>query len=88
MAQKYGVPIVVTGFEPLDLARGILVTVANWKMDEPRSRTPTSEAFSSRGISAAQRIINEVFEPCDRAWRGIGVIPMSGYRLRDTLRQI
>jgi hydrogenase expression/formation protein HypD len=83
LAAHYGVPIVVTGFEPLDLARGILLTVR--QLEEGRAEVENAYERSVRreGNLTAQRIVKEVFEPCDRAWRGIGVIPQSGYRLRQ-----
>jgi hydrogenase expression/formation protein HypD len=83
LAARYGVPIVVTGFEPLDLARGVLLTVR--QLEEGRAEVENAYARLVRreGNPTARRIINEVFEPCDRAWRGIGLIPMSGYRLRE-----
>jgi hydrogenase expression/formation protein HypD len=83
LVARYGVPIVVTGFEPLDLARGMLLTVR--QLEEGRAEVENAYARLVRreGNPTAQRIINEVFEPCDRSWRGIGLIPMSGYRLRE-----
>lgn len=83
LAARYGVPIVVTGFEPLDLARGLLMTVR--QLEEGRAQVENAYARSVRrqGNPEAQRIIEQVFEPCDRTWRGIGLIPMSGYRLRE-----
>jgi hydrogenase expression/formation protein HypD len=82
LAQKYNVPIVVTGFEPLDLARGILATVRQLEDGRARVENAYERSVRREGNLPAQRIIKEIFEPCDRAWRGIGVIPMSGYRLR------
>ena len=83
MAERFGVPIVVTGFEPLDIARGVLMVVR--QLEEGRHAVENAYKRSARreGNPAAQATIREVFEPCDRAWRGIGVIPMSGYRLRE-----
>ncbi len=83
LAQRYHVPIVVTGFEPLDIAEGLLMVVR--QLEEGRAEVENAYARSvqRRGNPAAQAMIQSVFEPCDRAWRGIGVIPMSGYRLRD-----
>ncbi len=83
LAKRYGVPIVVTGFEPLDLARGILLTVR--QLEEGRAEVENAYKRSVRreGNPAARRTVQEVFEPCDRSWRGIGLIPMSGYRLRE-----
>ncbi len=82
LAARFSVPIVVTGFEPLDLARGILMAVR--QLEEGRAEVENAYPRSVRreGNPAAQRIIGEVFELCHRKWRGIGVIPMSGYRLR------
>lgn len=87
LAAHYRVPIVVTGFEPLDLARGILLAVR--QLEEGRAEVENAYERSVRreGNPAARRIVNEVFEPCDRAWRGIGVIPNSGYRLRESFHR-
>jgi hydrogenase expression/formation protein HypD len=83
LASKYRAPIVATGFEPLDLTRGVLMAVR--QLEEGRAEVENAYERSVRreGNLAAQRLIREVFEPCDRSWRGIGVIPMSGYRLRQ-----
>jgi hydrogenase expression/formation protein HypD len=74
--------MVVTGFEPLDLLQGIHMAVAaleegRFGVENQYTRTVTAE-----GNRPAQAVLAEIFEPCDRAWRGIGVIPKSGYRLR------
>jgi hydrogenase expression/formation protein HypD len=84
LAEKYGVPIVVTGFEPVDLARGILMCVKQLEKGEAKVDNAYPRSVKQEGNQAAQKIIQQVFEPCDRAWRGIGVIPMSGYRLRES----
>jgi hydrogenase expression/formation protein HypD len=82
IAGKYRVPIVVTGFEPLDLLQGIYMTIkaleeGRWGVENQYSRAVTRE-----GNVPAQRLMGQVFEVCDRGWRGIGTIPRSGYRLR------
>ena len=82
LAREFGVPIVVTGFEPLDLAQGILRTVQLLEAAEPRVENAYSRAVTEAGNQPAQAVIRQVFEECDRAWRGIGEIPMSGWRLR------
>jgi hydrogenase expression/formation protein HypD len=82
LAQDYGVPIVVTGFEPLDLARGILLTVRQLEEGRARVENAYERSVTREGNPAAQKVVEQVFEPCDRKWRGIGRIPMSGYRLR------
>jgi hydrogenase expression/formation protein HypD len=83
LAERYQVPIVVTGFEPLDLARGILLTVRQLEQGRSEVENAYERSVQREGNRVAQRIIKEVFEPCDRAWRGIGAIPASGYRLRE-----
>jgi hydrogenase expression/formation protein HypD len=82
LAEKYRVPIVVTGFEPLDLLQGIYMTVkaleeGRWGVENQYTRAVTRE-----GNRPAQKLLAEVFEVGDRQWRGIGTIPASGYRLR------
>jgi hydrogenase expression/formation protein HypD len=83
LAERFRVPIVVTGFEPLDLAEGIRQCVLQLEAGKHEVVNAYARSVRREGNQAAQAIINRVFEPCDRAWRGIGVIPMSGYRLRD-----
>jgi hydrogenase expression/formation protein HypD len=82
IAERYRTPIVVTGFEPLDLLQGIYMTVkaleeGRWGVENQYARAVTRE-----GNQAAQRLLTEIFEVSDRLWRGIGLIPASGYRLR------
>jgi hydrogenase expression/formation protein HypD len=84
LLDKYNIPMVVTGFEPLDLARGILETVQLLESGHVEIRNAYSRAVSFGGNPEAQRLIAQVFEECDRAWRGIGVIPASGWRLRPS----
>ncbi len=82
IAEQYQVPIVVTGFEPLDILRGLYTTLE--ALEEGRSEVENQYARSVQreGNVQAQRLIQQVFEVTDRAWRGIGVIPQSGLRLR------
>lgn len=82
IAAKYRVPIVVTGFEPLDLLQGIYMTVKALEEDRCAVENQYSRAVTRAGNVAAQRLMGQVFESCDRQWRGIGTIPNSGYRLR------
>lgn len=83
LVKKYKVPVVVTGFEPVDIVHGVLMCVK--QLEEGRAEVENAYARSVRreGNEPAQAIINEVFEPCDRPWRGIGVIPQSGYKFRE-----
>ena len=83
LAARYRVPIVVTGFEPLDLLEGIFRAVRQLEEGRHEVENAYSRAVSREGNREARRMISRVFEPCDRAWRGIGVIPGSGYRLRE-----
>jgi hydrogenase expression/formation protein HypD len=82
IAAKHGVPIVVTGFEPLDLIQGIQMTVAALEQGRHGVENQYSRSVRREGNVPARKIVSEVFEVCDRPWRGIGVIPRSGYRLR------
>jgi hydrogenase expression/formation protein HypD len=83
LAERFHAPIVVTGFEPLDLAQGIRECVLQLEAGKHEVVNAYARSVRREGNQAAQDIITRVFEPCDRAWRGIGVIPMSGYRLRE-----
>ena len=90
LAARYRVPIVVTGFEPLDLLAGHLhVRARSSRRAAPRSRTSTPAPSRREGNAAARRLmLREVFEVCDRKWRGVGAIPTSGLRLRDEYRAL
>jgi hydrogenase expression/formation protein HypD len=82
LAEKYEIPIVVTGFEPVDIVHGILDCVRELEAGEHTVRNAYARSVTREGNRPAQAVIERVFEMTDRAWRGIGVIPMSGYRLR------
>ena len=82
IAAGHQVPIVVTGFEPLDLVQGIHMTIAALEDGRVGVENQYARCVTREGNRPAQRLLREVFEVCDRAWRGIGVIPGSGYRLR------
>jgi hydrogenase expression/formation protein HypD len=87
LAETYRVPIVVTGFEPLDLLQGILMCVR--QLEESRHEVQNQYARSVRpeGNPAARRLIDEVFTVTDRRWRGVGEIPASGLALAPRYRQ-
>ncbi len=87
LAQKYKVPIVVTGFEPLDISQGILCAVRQLEQGTFDVENAYSRVVSFEGNQPAQNIINQVFEDCDQTWRGIGVIPMSGWQLKPEYKQ-
>lgn len=82
IAEQYRVPMSVTGFEPLDLVQGILLTVRQLEAGTHEVQNAYSRAVTLQGNLGAQAIISRVFQPCDRNWRGIGPIPMSGWGLR------
>jgi hydrogenase expression/formation protein HypD len=82
IAERHRVPIVVTGFEPLDLAQGVYMAVAALEEGRVGVENQYARAVSRAGNHEAKKLMAEVFEVCDRAWRGLGVIPASGYRLR------
>ncbi|BCX04106.1 MAG: hydrogenase formation protein HypD [Candidatus Roseilinea sp.] len=86
LAEKYHTPIVVTGFEPLDILEGIRRAVRQLEAGEACVENAYPRAVTFEGNRPAQRMLAEVFELTDRAWRGIGVIPSSGWRLRDAYR--
>src|SRR5512142_3097963 len=82
LAAQYHIPIVVTGFEPLDLLQGIFLAVTALEEGRAGVENQYARSVTRAGNLAAQQVLRQVFEICDRAWRGIGVIPQSGYALR------
>jgi hydrogenase expression/formation protein HypD len=82
LGARFSIPMVVTGFEPLDLLQGIHMAVDALEAGRTGVENQYVRTVSREGNPAARAVMNEVFETCDRAWRGIGVIPKSGYRLR------
>jgi hydrogenase expression/formation protein HypD len=86
ISRRYGVPIVVSGFEPLDLLEGVLRTVRQLEEGRGEVENQYSRAVRPEGNPASRRLIEDVFEVCDRKWRGVGLIPNSGLRLRPEYR--
>jgi hydrogenase expression/formation protein HypD len=82
LAERFGVPMTVTGFEPLDIAQGILKTVEMLEAGQISVENAYPRSVAKEGNQAAQTVIDQVFQNCDRKWRGIGLIPDSGWRLR------
>ena len=82
IARQYRTPIAVTGFEPLDLVLGIYETVKMLESSVYEVHNAYPRAVTRDGNKAAQSIIEQTLEPCDRNWRGIGEIPMSGWKLK------
>lgn len=87
LAEKYRVPMAVTGFEPLDLVQGILQVVQMLEKGEVAVQNAYLRAVTFEGNLAAQAIITRTFQQVDRNWRGIGTIPMSGWGLRPELAE-
>jgi len=85
IADKYQIPMIVTGFEPLDLLQGIYMTLKALEEDRWGVENQYSRAVTRDGNQPAQKLLGQVFDVCDRKWRGIGEIPMSGYRLKEEL---
>ncbi len=81
LSERHHVPIVITGFEPVDLLEGILVAVRQLEAGRAGVDNPYSRSVPRDGNPAARAIMSEVFEVADRKWRGIGIIPKSGYRV-------
>ncbi len=73
----------ITGFEPLDVLQGVAMLTRQVLADQARVEIQYSRIVKPGGNPKAQAMLAEVFEPCDAAWRGIGVIPGSGLQLRE-----
>ncbi|MFQ5865919.1 MAG: hydrogenase formation protein HypD [bacterium] len=86
IAEQYQVPIVVTGFEPLDILEGILMVVKLLERGEARVENQYSRVVRREGNRPAQALVQRIFEISNRKWRGIGEIPASGLRLRPEFR--
>jgi hydrogenase expression/formation protein HypD len=87
LSEKYKTPIVVTGFEPVDILQGILMCIK--QLEEGRSvvENQYSRVVSKNGNLPAKKILESVFDTIDRKWRGIGTIPQSGYALKNTYEE-
>jgi len=83
LAERFRIPIVVTGFEPLDLLEGIYRCVRMLEEGRIGVENQYARAVRREGNAAALQLLNDVFEVADRKWRGIGTIPHSGLRLRS-----
>jgi hydrogenase expression/formation protein HypD len=87
IAAKYRVPIVVTGFEPLDILQGILMCVEQLEQGRAEVENQYTRSVRREGNPAAQQLIREVFQVVPRKWRGVGEIPRSGFGLSATYAQ-
>jgi len=86
IAEKHRVPIVVTGFEPLDVLEGLRRALRQLEAGEAKVENAYERVVSFEGNKPAQKLLGEVFEETDRAWRGIGTIPRSGWKLSAAYR--
>jgi hydrogenase expression/formation protein HypD len=82
LAEKYRIPCVVAGFEPIDVLQGILMLVEMIVAKKPEVKNQYLRVVTEAGNEKAQEILAKTFEPEDSNWRGLGTIPQSGYRLR------
>ena len=87
IAERHMIPIIVTGFEPVDLLKGILAAVVQLESGQYRVQNEYARVVSEKGNRKAVSLINKVFEVADRNWRGIGTIPKSGLELRKRFEQ-
>ncbi|MCD6595785.1 hydrogenase formation protein HypD [bacterium] len=83
IAEKYRKPGVITGFEPMDIIDGIYLLVDMLKNDAPQIKIAYKRVVSENGNESARKLIDEIFEPCDSDWRGIGILPNSGLAIRE-----
>lgn len=83
LAEKYGIPGVITGFEPVDVLQGIAMLVRQLHEGRAEIEIAYARGVMPEGNSVALAAIDEVFETCTATWRGLGDIPGSGYRIRD-----
>ena len=82
LSRQFHVPIVITGFEPLDLLQGILIAVQQLESGRAEVENQYSRVLDRGGNKSAQELVFSVFQIGDRKWRGVGMIPASGYHLR------
>jgi hydrogenase expression/formation protein HypD len=86
VAEKYRTPLVVTGFEPVDLLQGILMAIQQLEKGEYKVENQYARYVQREGNRMAQKTISEVFTVSDRIWRGIGSIPQSGYEVNEAYK--
>ncbi len=83
VAEKYKCPIVITGFEPVDLLQGILMAITQLEKGEYKVENQYTRYVQREGNQIAMKTIYDVFAISDRTWRGIGTIPQSGYEVNE-----
>ncbi|HID07117.1 MAG TPA: hydrogenase formation protein HypD [Armatimonadetes bacterium] len=87
IARKHGTPCVIAGFEALDILQAIYMLLRQLNDGEASVENQYRRAVRPEGNVSAQRVMEEVFEPCDAQWRGLGMIPRSGLTLREAFRE-
>ena len=87
IVEKYKTPVVITGFEPVDLLQGILMAVQQLENGEYKLENQYTRYVQREGNRMAIQTMEQVFEVSDRMWRGIGTIPQSGYEVNDRYKQ-
>ena len=86
LSTRFKVPIVITGFEPIDILQGVLMTIRQLEEGRAEVENEYSRILDRAGNRPAQALVASVFEIADRKWRGVGTIPKSGYKLRWEFR--
>lgn len=87
LSARFKVPIVITGFEPIDILQGVLMTIRQLEEGRAEVENEYSRILDRAGNRPAQALVAGVFEIADRKWRGVGTIPKSGYKLRWEFRE-
>jgi hydrogenase expression/formation protein HypD len=87
LVQKYKIPVVITGFEPVDILMGLWMCLQQLESNEYKLENQYKRLVKENGNEEAQGILNKCYECCDQEWRGMGIIPESGWRLKDKYRQ-
>ncbi|HHS13205.1 MAG TPA: hydrogenase formation protein HypD [bacterium] len=83
LAREFQMPCVIAGFEPLDIVQAVFMLARQVRQDTPSVEIQYTRAVRPEGNPQALKIVDRVFEPCESEWRGIGIIPESGLRIRD-----
>ena len=86
ISRRFHVPIVVAGFDPLDLLEGVYRTILQLEGGRGEVENQYARAVRREGNPASRKLIEDVFEVCDRKWRGVGLVPESGYKPRPEYR--
>lgn len=85
LTESFGLGVVVSGFEPVDMMQSILMLVAQFEAGKPRVEVQYQRVVREEGNPVAQKLLNKVFELKDDRWRGLGLIPLSGLKIRPGL---